>query len=103
MMDWVLKRGEIKDGYEPLALLSDLYVQKGLAPSVHKAREMLDPKLDPKHSERDFQAEAKAVFDDLRQHDLFGAMSREYQAAAEAGGSSTRWNGGSAAAAQPVR
>jgi hypothetical protein len=84
MMDSVLKLGEIKDKYEPLALISDLYVKMGLAKNVHAARDMLDPLLDPKETERDYQGEAKVVYDALRKHDLFGAMSREYADAAEA-------------------
>jgi hypothetical protein len=84
MMDSVLKLGAIKDKYEPLALLSELYVKMGLAKDVHAARDKLDPLLDPKETERDYQGEAKVVYDALRKNDLFGAMSREYADAAEA-------------------
>jgi hypothetical protein len=93
MIDSVLKLGAIKDKYEPLALISELYVQMGLAKDVHAARAVIDPLLDPKETERDYQGEAKVVFDAIRKNDLFGAMSREYaDAAAAADKSKTIWN-----------
>ncbi len=82
MMDVVLKLGAIKDHYEPLALLADLYVEMGLSPSVTAARLKLDPLLDPQNSEQDYQNQATAVFDEMRKNDLFGAMAKEYEDAA---------------------
>jgi hypothetical protein len=82
MMDAVLKLGSIKDKYEPLTLIGDLYVKQGLAADVHEARTMLDPLIDPSETERDYQKEAAAVYEDLRKKGLFAAMAKEYDAAA---------------------
>jgi hypothetical protein len=88
MMDLVLKLGAIKDRYEPLTLIADLYVKQGLAKDVHQARAMLDPLLDPEESERDYQTQAQALYDGFHKNNLFGAMAAEYDAAAVKGDSS---------------
>jgi hypothetical protein len=87
-MDLVLKLGAIKDHYEPLTLIADLYVKQGLAKDVSQARAMLDPLLDPKETERDYQQQAQALYTEFHQNNLFGAMASEYDAAAVKGGSS---------------
>jgi hypothetical protein len=91
MMDTVLKLGDIKDRYEPLMIIANLYVKQGLAPNVNAARALIAPKIDPGKTERDYQDAARVVYDAMKQNDLFGSMAREYDAAAQQNGS-TGWS-----------
>lgn len=83
MMDTVLGLGAIKDKYEPLDHLAKIYVQLGLAKDYKHAVKELDPKLLAAEDAKDFQKQAKRIYDSLKDVKFFETMAREYERAAE--------------------